>query len=183
MDWFSIIKLLHVTSAIIWLGGGFLLVLLAIRADRAGDTPELIGILRTVAQMGNLVFVPASLATLIFGLIMTWFWVGFAELWIVIGLAGYASTFLMGTLVLKPSADRMLAIVDREGATPAALLYGRRILRAGKFDYVVMFVILIDMVMKPAMQDQAVLAAMAAILAVGAALVFGAPGRTRAAEA
>ena len=37
MDWYSIVKFLHIASATLWVGGGFALMLLAVRADRAGN--------------------------------------------------------------------------------------------------------------------------------------------------
>ncbi|WP_292091826.1 hypothetical protein [Mesorhizobium sp.] len=48
-----------------------------------------------------------SMLTLAFGLIMCWFSVGFSDLWILIGLAGYATTFCIGMFIFKPTADRM----------------------------------------------------------------------------
>ena len=65
MDWYSIVKFLHVTSAILWLGGGFVLVLLAVRAERSGDPQALMLNIRNTAALGMILFMPASLATLL----------------------------------------------------------------------------------------------------------------------
>lgn len=167
MDLYSLVKLLHVVAAVLWVGGGFALMLLAARADRAGDTQGMLQVMRSVGELGNRLFMPASLVTLLLGLVMCWFWVGFRDLWIVIGLAGYATTFLVGTLVFKPSADRMSALIAREGVTPAVLDQGRRILKVARFDYAVMLVIVADMVLKPTAADVPILLAMAAVLGLG----------------
>ena len=39
MDWYSIVKFLHVAFAVVWVGGGFTIMLLAVRADRAAAVP------------------------------------------------------------------------------------------------------------------------------------------------
>lgn len=183
MDWYSIVKFLHVLAAVVWVGGGFMLMLLAVRADRAGDIPATIQAIRAAGDLGGKLMVPSSLLTLVLGLVMCWFWVGFSELWIVIGLVGYAATFLIGTLIFKPTADRLSAMIATEGATPAALAEGRRILKVARFDYALMLVIVADMVLKPTAADTAILTAMALVMLAGAAAAFGGLRGGEAAEA
>ncbi|TPK77142.1 DUF2269 family protein [Mesorhizobium sp. B2-3-3] len=177
MDWYSIIKLLHIVSATLWVGGGFTLMVLATLADRAGNIQGTLQAMRATGELGNRFFAPMSMLTLAFGLTMCGFWVGFSELWILIGLAGYATTFCIGMFVFKPTAGRMAAMIARDGVTPAALAHGQRILRAARFDYAVMLVIVTDMVLKPTLHDVAILAAMVLVLAGGAALALGRPRR------
>lgn len=183
MDWYSILKFLHVLSAVVWVGGGFTLMLLAVRADRAGNVDGVMQVMRATADLGNRLFMPASLLTLIFGLLMCSFWVGFSDLWIILGLAGYAATFCIGALIFKPSADRMSALIARDGVTPAALAEGRRIMSVARFDYTVMLVVVADMVLKPTIADPAILTAMAALLVAGTALAVGGLRNTAVAEA
>ncbi|MES0185980.1 DUF2269 domain-containing protein [Mesorhizobium sp. C386A] len=94
MDWYSLFKFLHVMAAILWLGGGFAMLLVSILADRAGDDETLMVMLRTTDKLGLRMFVPASIATLASGLVLTSLWTGFSDLWVVIGLCGYAAAFL-----------------------------------------------------------------------------------------
>ncbi|MET2831887.1 DUF2269 family protein [Mesorhizobium shangrilense] len=173
MDWYSIVKLLHVVSATVWVGGGFTLMLLAFLADRAGDLPGTLQAMRATGELGGKLFAPLSILTLAFGLVMCWFWVGFSELWIIIGLAGYFTTFCVGMFIFKPTAEKMAEMIDRDGVTPGALAHGQRILTAARFDYAVMLVIIADMVLKPTLHDIAILAAMLMILAIGLALSLG----------
>jgi hypothetical protein len=114
-----------------------------------------------------------SMLTLAFGLIMCGFWVGFSDLWILIGLVGYATTFCIGMFVFKPTADRMAGMIAKDGVTPAALAQGQRILSAAHLDYSVMLVIIADMVLKPTLDDVAILGGMALVLATGVALALG----------
>ena len=180
MDWYSLVKFLHVLAAVLWVGGGFALMMLSVRADMAGDVQRTLSAMGAVGELGNRLFMPASVLTLLFGIIMCWFWVGFSELWIIIGLAGYTTTFLIGTMIFKPTADRMGEIIARDGMTPAVLDVGRRILRVARFDYTVMLIVVADMVLKPTSGDTGILAAMVVLLVIGAVAAF-APARQTAA--
>ncbi|TIP11978.1 DUF2269 family protein [Mesorhizobium sp.] len=173
MDWYSIVKFLHIVSAILWVGGGFTLMVLAVRADRAGNIEGMLQAMRATGELGNRFFAPMSMLTLAFGLIMCGFWVGFSDLWILIGLAGYATTFCIGMFVFKPTADRMAGMIAKDGVTPAALAQGQCILSAARLDYSVMLVIIADMVLKPTLNDVTILGCMALVLTTGIALALG----------
>lgn len=183
MDWYSIVKFGHVICALIWVGGGFAMMLNGVLADRAGDPEGTMRAIRLSADLGGLLMLPASLLTMVFGLVMCWFWVGFTDLWIVIGLAGYAATFLIGLLIFKPTSERLAATVARDGITPAALDEGRGMLKVARLDYAVMLVVIADMVFKPTFADTALLTAMAVVLLAGAAAAFGSWGETAPSQA
>lgn len=173
MDWYSIVKFLHIVSATLWVGGGFVLFLLGVLAERAGNIEDKLQAMRASGQLGGRFFAPMSMLTLIFGLIMCGFWIGFSDLWILIGLAGYATTFSIGMFIFKPTAERMAGMIAKDGVTPAALAVGQRMMSVARFDYAVMLVIVADMVLKPTAHDIAVLAGMALVVVVGATLAFG----------
>lgn len=183
MDWYAVVKFMHVVCATIWVGGGFMLVLSGILAERADDRAAMVANLRNTARLGNLVFLPASLLTLAFGLVMCWFWAGFSEAWILVGLAGYASTFIIGAGVMKPTSDRLMAAIAAGGPDDAAMAAGRRMLRIARFDYTMMLVTIAAMVLKPTSQDVAVLAAMAVLFVAGAVLFLIPRDRKRLAAA
>jgi hypothetical protein len=152
-------------------------MMLAVRADRAGNIEGMLQAMRATGELGNRFFAPMSMLTLAFGLIMCGFWVGFSDLWILIGLVGYATTFCIGMFVFKPTADRMAGMIAKDGVTPAALAQGQRILSAARLDYSVMLVIIADMVLKPTLDDVAILGGMALVLATGVALALGGTSR------
>jgi uncharacterized membrane protein len=167
MDWYSIVKFLHVISAILWVGGGFVLFLLGVLAERAGNIEDKLQAMRASGQLGGRFFAPMSMLTLIFGLIMCGFWVGFSDLWIIIGLAGYATTFAIGMLIFKPTGERMGAMIAKEGVTPSVLAIGQRMMSAARFDYAVMLVIVADMVLKPTTRTSTIPARMPMSCVVG----------------
>src|SRR5438445_3561261 len=173
MDWYSIVKFLHIVSAILWVGGGFVLFLLGVLAERAGNVEDKLQAMRASGQLGGRFFAPMSMLTLIFGLIMCGFWAGFSDLWIIIGLVGYATTFSIGMFIFKPTGERMGAMIAKEGVTPAVLAIGQRMMSAARFDYAVMLVIVADMVLKPTMHDFGILAGMMLVLVAGVTLAFG----------
>jgi uncharacterized membrane protein len=183
MDWYLIVKFLHVMMALIWVGGGFAMMVNGTLADRAGDDEATMRAIRLSSDLGGLLMMPSSLLTLVSGLVMCWFWIGFTDLWIIIGLAGYAATFLIGLLIFKPTSERLAATVERDGITPAALSDGRGMMKIARFDYAVMLVVVADMVMKPTSADTVVLTAMVLVLLVGAAAAFGSWGDEARSEA
>ena len=129
MTWYEFLLFVHI-SASVWIGAGFLLMVLAIRADRTGDEATLKRILDDNAWLATHLFIPASLVVVVAGVLLVidgpW---AFDQLWLVIGLAGYLSTFVTGVAVLRPRGDRIAAMVTRDGGmTPVALAETRRLL-------------------------------------------------------
>lgn len=171
MDWYLYVKVIHVIAAVIWVGGGSALVVLGMAASRAGDDAAMVGVARNVIYLATHLFIPASLVTLLAGVAMVVLGQSFGDLWVIIGLCGFAITFLTGLLVLKPASDRIGAMTDRDGITPAAVAECRSLVRHAKFDHVVMFIVIADMVLKPGPGDHVVLSAMA-LVAIGSALLF-----------
>jgi uncharacterized membrane protein len=179
MDWYSLVKFLHIVSAVVWVGGGFALMLLALRGERANNIDVMLQSMRATGELGNRLFAPMSMLTFVFGFVMCWFWVGFSDLWVIIGLAGYLVTFTVGMTVFKPTADRMAKMIAAEGVTPRVLDLGQHVLRFARLDYSVMLVIVADMVLKPTGDDVLVLGAMALVLAAGIAMALGLVGSRR----
>lgn len=167
MTWYELLLLLHIVAAIAWLGSGLLLNVLAYRAEKARDDEGLKRIADDAAALGNVLFLPASLATFVFGILLTiegpW---GFDMLWIVLALAGYLATFLFGVTVAKPTSEKVAAMVEREGGRfgPEAALLTRRLLIKGRADAVVLYLVVAVMALKPTGDDVALLAVLAAIL-------------------
>ena len=164
MDWYLILKFLHVSSAVIWIGGAFIMVMLATRADRSADDKILVDVVRQVAWAADHVYVPASISTLVFGLILAWYASLWANLWIILGLLGVASTVGLGILVLTPLAKKADAGFKARGASPEVVATSREILTLAKFDLVLLFTVIADMVLKPSPSDWLLLLVMALAL-------------------
>ena len=170
MSRYELLLFLHIASAITWLGAGLYVQFIASRAQRARDFDNLARIAREVGAASNAYFIPASLATLLFGILTTidgpW---SFGDLWILIGLAGWAATFATGTFFLGPSGKRIAELLQSDRA--AAVNEIRRVLLISRIDLVVLYTVVADMVLKPTTDDVGTLIVFAAVVAVGVAFV------------
>jgi hypothetical protein len=174
MSLYELLLTLHIVGAILWIGCGFLLLTLNIRADRAGDDDALGLLSKSTEDLGPKLFIPASLGVLLTGIGMTidgpW---SLDYLWIVMGLAGYAATFVTGAFFLAPRGEAVgKAFREQGGFTPETRLEMRRILWLARIDYIVLFLTIVTMALKPTGDDVGLLAAMAVVLVGGAAYVL-----------
>jgi Predicted integral membrane protein (DUF2269) len=171
MSVYPYVEFVHIAAVVLWLGGGSMSVFSAIKAELAHNAADFARVLGDTVFFSMRLFVPAGLVAFACGLAMAYLAELFSELWISIGIAGFAVTFLTGALVIRPRAEKLLPLI-RSGA-PAADVFGpgREIIAIAKFDYVMLFTIVSDMVLKPGPTDTAVLAAMAVVV-VGAGVVF-----------
>ena len=59
----------------------------------------------------------------------------FDQLWIVLGLVGFATTFCTGLFLLKPTTDRIAAQMERDGGmTPQTLIDVKKLLVKARSD-------------------------------------------------
>jgi uncharacterized membrane protein len=70
MDWFVIVKYLHVISAVAWVGGNAVLLTSGIVAGLRKDEQSQANVLKLTVMLSPIFFIPTSLSALIFGLIM-----------------------------------------------------------------------------------------------------------------
>jgi hypothetical protein len=122
-------------------------------------------------------FLPASGLTLVFGIVTTFLGNLWGEAWVILGLMGFAATFLTGHFVLRVKSIRMGELM-KQGREDEAVAEGLALLRVGKFDYTVILLVVAAMVLKPVWTDFVTIGAFAAILvAVAAYIVFIEPYR------
>jgi uncharacterized membrane protein len=134
--------------------------------DRDGDEPAIRRFLADQERLATRLFIPASLTVVIFGIALVieseaW---SFDQLWIVLGLVGFAATFVTGLFMIKPASERIGAAIEREGGrlTPELRTDIRKLIVMARLDYVVLFLVIADMVIKPIGDDVGVLIGMAA---------------------
>lgn len=171
MGWYELFKLLHIITATAWVGGGLMLAVSSEIAQRAPG-PVFSGFSAVAARLGGVFFMPMAMSTLVFGIIATALAWSFADLWVLIGLAGIAITIGIGMTIIKPTTDRIAELASKEGPDSAGVrALSADLLRKGRFDAVLLLVIVADMVLKPGYDDLPVVVGMAAIIVL-AAVVF-----------
>ncbi len=180
MSRYELLLLLHVSSAIIWLGAGFLVTVLVLGAERAGDRVKEAGHHQDIAWLAPRLFIPASLATLVFGVLLVidgpW---GFDQLWITLALLGWAASFFTGFLYFKPEGERIGALVQERGpGDPEADWRLRRLNIIDRAQVTLLFLVVVDMVLKPTGDDGAVLVVGAVIVLALIAVSLRAIART-----
>jgi uncharacterized membrane protein len=172
MTRYEFLLILHLITVIIWLGAGFTMDLLFLRAERTRNPAEL-------GKMGELqqwlvprLFIPAGLLTLVSGALLVWDgpW-SFSNLWIEIGLLAWIAFFGVGFLFIRPQGEKMKDIVARYGPTSVeAQRHGRLLGVVSRVQLLALFLVVADMVLKPTTDDPWTLVALAAILVAAAVL-------------
>jgi uncharacterized membrane protein len=149
--WYFFFKWIHVTFAVIWIGGGAFITILGVRAQQSGDTGEILTIARQAAFAGEKIFAPAGLIVFLMGIAMMintdWGWGTF---WVDAGLVGYAATFITGIAVLSPLAKKIQATAAAKGPEhPDTIAVINKILFLARIDMCVLLLVIADMVTKP----------------------------------
>jgi uncharacterized membrane protein len=150
-NWYALFKAVHVTFAVIWVGGGTLIMILALLAERTNDPDEIATIARQAAFAGERIFAPAGLVVFLMGIAMMINTdLGWGKFWVVLGLIGYAATFITGIAFLSPLAKKISASTAERGAShPETIALIKRILLVARIDIAVLLVVVLDMVTKP----------------------------------
>ena len=172
MTWFTFLLFVHVAAAIVWIGGGLMMQLFALRASMLGDPARMATLGPDIEWIANRTFIPASLIGFLSGilLVIESDFYGFGDDWIVIALALYATTFLAGLLFLGPESGRV-GKLTAEGSPEAGPRMARLIFLS-RLDLVLLWVIVYDMTVKPEFGDAASILWGIAGAAVAAGLIY-----------
>ena len=144
------IVFIHVFAAIVWLGGAFVLQVKTAQFRKANDTAGFLQVGRDAEQMGQRVFMPASVVVLLAGIAMVWYGPYGFELWIGLALVGIVITVLTGIFFLGPQAGRLVKLAEERGVDDPAVTVARdRLITVSRIDYLILVLIVLDMVFKP----------------------------------
>lgn len=167
MSWYGFLLFVHVAGAIIWIGGAFLFQVYGMVELGSGDTAAIARFAGNAGNIGTKLFTPTSLIVVLAGIGLMiegdWDW---GRLWIVFGILAFAGSFLLGLLVLGPTA-KQIAKVGPESAEGQRLI--RRVFSLLRVDLLFMFAIVFAMTVKPTGEDAGTVVIAAAILAAGSA--------------
>ena len=109
MSYYEILLFLHIGAAAIWIGSAFLFFVLLLHAKRSNDPLLAQRLGANIEWLAKRLFIPASLSVLVLGILLTiegpW---SFDQLWILLGLTGMATSFLVGLGVIEPLPRRCM---------------------------------------------------------------------------
>jgi uncharacterized membrane protein len=149
--WYGLFKAIHVSFAVLWVGGGAMLTILAIVAERSKDPLQTAQVARQAATVGEKFFAPVGLVTFLMGLAMmfntNWGW---GKFWVVIGLVGYVATFAVGIGLIAPTVKKLHAAIEANGPThPDSIALIKRVMLIARVDSALLLLVVLDMVTKP----------------------------------
>jgi uncharacterized membrane protein len=143
---------LHILAAIVWIGGGLMLVLIAFRVRSSASPTMAAEFGRTLPYVALRGLTPAIAVLLLTGVSLvltsrTW---AFSQPWVLLALGLLVLAFLIGAIYLSRTGAALLRLAGEEGADVAD---GRVILNRWLLGYGVVLLILIvvvwDMIFKP----------------------------------
>jgi uncharacterized membrane protein len=172
MTSYELLLFLHITTVIVWLGAGFTMDLLFLRAERTGNPADLGKTGEFQEWLVPRLFIPFGVLSLVFGILLVldgpW---SFGDLWIAIGLVGWIAAWGVGFLVIRPQGEKMKEIVMQHGPTsPEAQRQLRLLGVVSRVQLLFLFLMVADMVLKPTSDDPWMLVVLAAILVAAAAV-------------
>ncbi len=175
MTWYDFLLFLHITGAVVWVGGAAMMQFFGLRTMAAGSGERLAAFAGDLEWIGFKVLMPFSAMAFLAGLGLVWnasFWT-IGDDWIVIGLVLFGLTFLAGLLFFGPESGRVGKLVAAEGpSSPVVQARIKRLIVLSRIDLVLLFLIIFDMVVKPSFSDGwTILGALVAAVALSAALV------------
>lgn len=173
MGRYQIFWLFHVGGAIVWVGAAFLMTVLGARIGRARDEGRRLAYARDSEWLGERLYLPSSLLTLVFGVLLVQYgersdW---SQLWVQLGIAALVLSSVLGMAIFGPGWKRANQLAVAEGAgSPRVRALIDRLLVFGWLDLGILAGAVFLMRVKPGGGD-AVALVVAGVLPVLAALV------------
>ena len=151
MSWYEFLLFVHVTGAVVWIGGAFIFQVYGTVLLRIGDPRQMAEFAGNAGRIGERVFTPAALLVVLAGAGLmiegNWPW---GRLWVIWALATFAATFVMGLFVIAPMAKK-LPVVGPTTAEGQELI--RKIFSHLRIDLVLLVSIVFAMTVKPTFDD------------------------------
>ena len=151
MSGYELLKFLHVTAVIAWIGGGIGIAVLQMRVGAAGDRAGLLSIGRQMEQFGKIYYSPLAAVTLGTGVWMVLTsGFDFEEPWIVTGLVGIAVSMAVGLGMITPTGRKLLAESTKpEPDFPAIAALSKKMRALGMTNLAILVAVVLAMVAKP----------------------------------
>lgn len=151
MTSYELFKFLHVVSVVAWVGSGFGLLVLTTLLRRSGDRTGALSVGRQLEKLGKVLFTPAAVSTLVWGvaMVVTGDGFGFTDPFILIGFGAIAISIALSVAIRLPAGTQIAAFV-REGGPDDERIDGvfSRLMRVNVADQALLVVTIGAMVTK-----------------------------------
>jgi uncharacterized membrane protein len=149
-SWYQTWKALHVLAAIVWVGGAFMIQLMAFRILKETDSSRIAKFTKDVEFIGMRTFIPSSLVLVILGFVMIHQGHWPYTFWIVFALVIWALSFVSGAAFLGPESGRIGKLIDERGGVDAEVRSRiERILLHSRIEMMLIALLAMDMILKP----------------------------------
>lgn len=148
---YELLLTIHVLAAIVWVGGGTVMHILGRRVLKRGDGQEIHDFSKELNTVAPRLFIPMSLLLLLSGIgLVHESGFQFSQLWIVLGLSGYAISFIVGVAYYGPQDKKLQSLVAEKGPLdPGVAGNVRAALMVNQVELLILFLVVVDMTTKP----------------------------------
>ena len=141
---------LHLSGAIVWIGGATVAQIFGVLAQRSGDPAQSAAFGRSMGFIGPKIFMPAAIVVLVSGVLLTedgnWDW---GEWFIVLGIVGWSLVAFVAFAYLTRAMGRVGARLAAEGPSPELGAEVTKLVLLARVLIAVLFLIVLVMVVKP----------------------------------
>ena len=151
LGWYGILKVVHVLSVVVWIGGAAAFAAVTAQLLRASDSATLAGFLPRSIRFFQTMGGPSSVLVLLTGIVMVIVGrIGFRPLWVSWGFAGMLLHFVWGAMVMRKRTTNLAAAVSATPADEARIAEAGRSLRVATLLYLLITTsVIVVMVLKP----------------------------------
>lgn len=151
LNWYNILKYVHVLSVVLWIGGLTALAVVTWRIAKERNRSLLVTLVKQSVAYGQRVVGPAAGLVLLTGLAMVGMGhIGFGTFWVWFGYGGVLVHFIVGGFLIRQRAQSVLQLASGAAGDDVAMVAAARRLWNTQLLYLVLFAIVIaGMVIKP----------------------------------
>ena len=146
---YSLLKLVHVVGAIVWVGGVLTMFLLNLRLSRQRDLAGLAVMARQGEFFGRAVAGPAAVLTFLAGIALVAMTGGHMALWTVWGLVGVFGSIAVGGIMIRRTALELAAVTTSAGDEARAMALRSRLKTLSMINVVLLLSTVVVMVLRP----------------------------------
>lgn len=147
---YDFLLFVHVLMAIVWIGGAVTVQVMAVMIQKANDPLRMAQFARQTELIGMRLYAPASLIILIVGIFMTLDRYNFEQLWIIMGLVGFAYSFVNGAFFLGPLSGKTGKLIEERGAEDTEVESNiRKLFLFSRIELAVLVIVVFAMTVKP----------------------------------